>query len=363
MPLGTAKRHPVATGLALLGGIATAGWVAESRLDPAEWYPPEPPAMEGLLASGDELVGADTVLTCEGPEDVAFDAADRLYTGTEDGRIIRTVDPVSPDTTDADTETFALTRGRPLGMAFDGEDLLVCAEDAGLISVDPDGEVTTLSDSAGGREIAFADDLYIADDGTVYFTDATEHEIFQDELFELEDTGRLLAYHPDSGETTVELTGLGFANGVCPHADGESVLVTETSRYRVTRYWIDGDSEGDERPFAENLVGYPDNIEAASDGTYWLAIPALRDDFLDGLHEHPWVKRQLGKLPTAVLEQVSGDPYGLVLRLDETGTVVESLHDPEGDVYGVTSATPKTDHDALYLGALFGESVTRYSLE
>ena len=49
-----------------------------------------------------------------------------------------------------------------------------------------------------------------------------------------------------------------------------------------------------------------------------------------------------------------------MLRLDAYGEVVESLHDPDGVVYGVTSATP---HDgALYLGSLFGERVTRYDL-
>jgi sugar lactone lactonase YvrE len=221
--------------------------------------------------------------------------------------------------------------------------------------------VTTLSESAGGRDIAFADDLFIADDGTIYFTDATEHDLFQDELFELQDTGRLLAYHPDSGETTVELEDLGFANGICPHADGESVLVTETSRYRVIRYWYDGERAGESELFAENLIGYPDNIEAGDDGTYWLAIPSIRDESFDDLQGRPWVKRQLGKLPKFVLGQVNGDAYGLVLRLNADGEVIESLHDPDGDVFGVTSATP---HDgALYLGSLFGERVARYPLD
>ncbi|MFQ3318705.1 MAG: sugar lactone lactonase YvrE [Natronomonas sp.] len=275
--------------------------------------------------------------------------------------MLRTAEPVDEATTNADLETFANPGGRPLGMEFDGDDLVVAAEGAGLVSISPDGAVTTLSESAGGRDIAFADDLFIADDGTIYFTDATEHDLFQDELFELQDTGRLLAYHPDSGETTVELEDLGFANGICPHADGESVLVTETSRYRVIRYWYDGERAGESELFAENLIGYPDNIEAGDDGTYWLAIPSIRDESFDDLQGRPWVKRQLGKLPKFVLGQVNGDAYGLVLRLNADGEVIESLHDPDGDVFGVTSATP---HDgALYLGSLFGERVARYPLD
>lgn len=361
MVLGRIRRHPLASAGLLVGVGAAVAARTEPRIEPEGWQPADPPAWEGPLERNRELEGVDTVVRCDGPEDVAFDDEGRLYTGVEDGSVLRTVDPVDAETTDARLEQFADTGGRPLGMEFGGEDLLVCAEDAGLVSVSPDGEVTTLSTSAGGRDIAFADDLYVADDGTIYFTDATEHDIFQDELFELRDTGRLLAYNPESGATSVELEDLGFANGVCPHEDGESVLVTETSRYRITRYWTEGDREGESERFVENLPGYPDNVEAADDGTHWVAIPSVRDETLEALQGRPWVKRQLGKLPESVLESVSGDPYGLVLQVDADGEVVDSLHDPEGSVFGITSATPRDG--SLYLGSLFGYGVSRYDLE
>jgi sugar lactone lactonase YvrE len=357
MVLEPLRRHPLATAVLAGGAAVGALALADSRIDPVEWHPPKPPSTTGALEPDRALAGAETVVTCGGPEDVAFDDEGRLYTGTEHDEILRSVDPVDATTTDAATELFATVDGRPLGMAFDGEDLLVCATDAGLQSVSPDGSVTTLSARTDGRAVAFADDLHVATDGTVYYTDATVHDIFQDELFELRDTGRLLAYHPETGETTVELGALGSANGVCPHADGESLLVTETSRYRVSRYWVDGDREGEFERVATNLPGYPDDVEAAGDGTYWLAIPTPRDGTLETLHARPGLKRLLGTLPRAALEQVSGDPYGLVLRLDEGGGIVDSLHDPDGRVFGVTSATP---HDgALYLGSLFGQRVAR----
>ena len=316
--------------------------------------------MSGSLRPNDELADLDTVVSVDAPEDVAFDDEGRLYTGAADGRVYRTADPVDDGTTDATVEVYARTDGRPLGLTFDGEDLLVAGREAGLLSVAPHGEVTTLATSAGGQDIAFADDIHVADDGTVYFTDASVHQRFEDELWELRDTGRLLAYHPGTGGTTVELEGLGFANGVVPGPDGESLLVNETSRYRVTRYWVEGDRAGQAEPFAENLVGFPDNIDVADDGTYWVSIPSLRADVLDTLHRYPWVIRQLGKLPASATE-IDVDPYGLVLRLDEDGDVVESLHDPGGGVFGVTSAT---QHEgALYLGTLFGSTVTRYPLE
>jgi sugar lactone lactonase YvrE len=354
------RSHPFVAGGLLVGALAVAGARRESRLAPAAWDPPEPPALEGPLTQNDELAGLETVVSCDQPEDVAFDDEGRLYTGNADGTVRRTVEPVDGDTGLA-LEPFAYTGGRPLALEFAGEELLVCVRGVGLVLVDPAGSARVLAARAGGRRIAFADDLHVTADGTVYFSDATVHDRYRDELLELQDTGRLLAYHPDSGETTVELSGLGFANGVAPGPDGESLLVTETSRYRVTRYWFDGDRAGDAERVLKNLPGFPDNIEAASDGSHWLAVPNRRDRVLDWLHEHPGLVRQLGKLPPAALNALDIDPYGLVLRVDADGTVLGSLHDPDGSVYGVTSATP---HDgALYLGTLFGERVVRYPLE
>lgn len=357
MVLGPIRRHPLLTTGLVVGGVAVMSRSSESRLDPVGWQAPDAPAMAGTLAANDELEGVDTVVSVAAPEDVAFDDENRLYTGSGDGRVYRTVDPVDADTTHADVEVFAETDGRPLGLAFDGTELLVAATGAGLLSVDPDGAVTTLATSAGGRSINFADDIFVAEDGTVYFTDATVHDRFEDELWELRDTGRLLAYDPDTDETSVELDDLGFANGVVPGPDGESVLVTETSRYRVTRYYTEGERAGEREPFAEALVGFPDNIDVGDDGSYWVAVPSLRADILDTLHRYPWVIRQLGKLPASATE-IDVEPYGLVLRFDEDGNVVESLHDPSGDVFGVTSATPHKG--ALYLGTLFGSAVRRY---
>lgn len=365
--LGFIRRHPLLTGGILLGSVAVAGRFADSRLDPVEWHPPDPPPMSGALEPAHALADTERIVTADGPEDTAFDAEGRLYTGADDGVVYRTVEPVD-GRANCPVEPFARVGGRPLGLVFEdgidegeeGSALLVAAEDAGLVRVTPDGETETLTDSAAGQHTEFADDLYVHD-GVVYVTDATVHELFQDELFELQDTGRLLAYDLETGETTVELTGLGFANGVAPGPDGESLLVNETSRFRIRRYYLEGDRAGEDEVFVDNLVGYPDNVDVASDGGYWVAIPSIRDESLEALQGRPWVKRQLGKLPRSVMESISGDPYGLVLRVDESGTVVDSLHDPAGEVFGVTSAT---EYDgALYLGSLFNGYVFRYELD
>jgi len=353
--LGPVRRHPLATGGLAVGAMAAAVAATDSSLNPVAWDPPARPTMTGALAPNDSLADAETVVEVEGPEDAAFDDEGRLYTGGADGTVYRTVEPVGSHDADLTVEPVAETGGRPLGLAFDGDELLVCAESAGLLSVAPDGSVETLAERAGGRPIAFADDLHVADD-TVYVTDATVHDLFQQELFELRDTGRLLAYR--DGEVTVELDGLGFANGVAPGPDGDSLLITETSRYRVTRYYHRGDRAGEREPFATNLPGYPDNVDRVADGEgYWVAAPTPRDAVLDRVHRYPWLVRQLGKLPDSVLAQVDGEDYGLLLRLNEEGAVVDSHHDPTGGVFGVTSATPH--EGAVYLGSLWADRLVR----
>ena len=84
MALGFLRRHPLALAILLGGAVAGVASLADSRIDPAEWHPPDPPAMTGTLEQSRELADVETVVTCEGPEDVAFDDGGRLYTGTED---------------------------------------------------------------------------------------------------------------------------------------------------------------------------------------------------------------------------------------------------------------------------------------
>jgi hypothetical protein len=69
------------------------------------------PETTGAVAPSRELAGADTVVSFEGPEDVAFDAAGRLTTGTDQNHVVRTVDPVEADTTNATLERVAAVDG------------------------------------------------------------------------------------------------------------------------------------------------------------------------------------------------------------------------------------------------------------
>jgi len=67
------------------------GLLWPSPIDAVRLTLPEPPALEGALSVNDKLQRAK--LLAEGqivhPEDIAFDDAGRLYTGSSDGNIYR----------------------------------------------------------------------------------------------------------------------------------------------------------------------------------------------------------------------------------------------------------------------------------
>src|SRR2546422_1356029 len=156
-----------------LGALALyfAFWPAP--VDPVAWTPPPAPGYGGPFARNDRLaamerlsLGAD-----HGPEAVALDAAGRIYTSTREGRILR----LRPDGSGA--ETYADTNGAPLGLHFAaGGTLIVADAMRGLLRITPDRRVTVLATEADGTPIAYADDLDVARDGRIYFSDARSEE-------------------------------------------------------------------------------------------------------------------------------------------------------------------------------------------
>jgi len=336
--------------LALLLGLG----LASSPIDPAAYRPPPAPPLTGVLAADDSLARTRLVARgkIHGGEDVAVDEAGRLYAGTAGGTIVRVTLGAGGEET---VETFAVTGGRPLGLAFDaGGGLLVADAVRGLLAVDAAGRVVALSREAGGVPFGFADDLDVAADGRVYFSDASSrfgHREYLYDLLEARPHGRLLVYDPAAGTTEVLRDGLYFANGVALSQGQDFVVVNETYRYRLQRCWLAGPKRGRCEIFADNLPGFPDGVASDRQGTFWVALFTVRNPIVDRLHPHPWAKRLLAALPRALWPRPA--PYGLVLALDEEGRIVRSLHDPSGRVRGITSVEPHGGK--LYFGNLDGD--------
>jgi len=321
-------------------------------IDPVAWSPAAPPS----LAEDSRLVRATRQALGRGVEDIAVDSEGRIYGGDENGRVWRALPGGEP-------ELFATTGGRPLGLEFaaDGA-LIVCDAERGLLAIDPRGEVRVLTSEHGGRPYGLTDDLDIGPDGTIYFSDASDRfgldEVLED-TFESRPNGRLLAYDPTLPETRLLLDALHFANGVAVSPDGDFVLVVESSRYRVRRYWLEGPAEGTSDVFADNLPGFPDGISRGAAGRYWTALYAPRDAGFDRLLARPFLRDVVYRLPDALRPATTH--RAMVLELDSAGQTVDLLMDSEESAFA--PITSVVEHrGSLLLGSISENGYARFPL-
>ena len=338
---------------------AAALFAAPSPIDSVAWTPPIAPDLAEVTEINNDLATATLFAKGDiyGPEDVAVDKQGRIYGGTQDGLIKRVLK-------DGSVETWIDTQGRPLGLHFDHNDnLIVCDAYKGLLSINPEGKVTVLTTSADNIPFVFTDDLDIASDGKIYFTDASSkwnQANFMLDLLETRPYGRFLVYDPSDKTTTTLIDNMYFSNGVALSQHEDFVLVTETWRYRIVRYWLKGDKAGTSDIFIDNLPGFPDGISSNRNGRFWLALPTLRLPVVDKMHPFAWAKNISAKLP----ESLKPKPidYGLVLGLNEQGEIVISLHEPTGQhLKEITSAEEHNGY--LYLGTLHNDRIGRVKLQ
>lgn len=373
----------IATGAILLVGVVfdvkwqkhrdkilQAAFVSPVRLD----LPPLPDIRDGSAspyAANDRLRAAEVIGLgqVDGPEDVILDRRGNLYTGVRQGEIIRFLAPDFER-----KEVFARIGGRPLGLAFDRDDnLVVCVAGMGVYGVRPDGVVFRITDRAqrswlklrDDSRITMADDLDIAPDGRIFFSEATDRYALGDwivDSLEAAGNGRILCHDPRQGRTTTVLGGLNFANGICIAHDGRSLLFNESWTCTVRRYWLEGPKAGTVEAFIDNLPGFPDNINRASNGHYWLAVEGVRSPLWDLAMRSPGMRsRMVKRIPRDewIFPNVNA---GFVARVDENGGIVDVYWDREGA--NLPAVTSMREHQGfLYLGGIANNRIGRLKLE
>ncbi len=345
--LASAYLDPVALPIAPVQGMA--GLMPDDR----------PPALAGAVVLGQGRI--------DGPEDVILDAAGNLYCGTRDGRILRLA---APDF--ADVTTLAKIGGRPLGLALDAEGRIVtCVAGMGLVRVTMSGEVTLLADQTNrslisvqdDTTIRMADDLDIAPDGVIYFTDATRRYDIENwgmDLLEGRPNGRLISHDPRTGKTRTVCDNLIFPNGVCVTHDGKHLLVASTWACSILIFDLANLSAGP-RVFLSGLPGYPDNINRGSDGGYWVALAGMRNPVFDAAMTLPGLRRRMSRQVPPTNWLFGNLNIGGVLKIDGQGVIRDALWDaPDGPLYMITSM--REHRGALYLGGVTNDRIGRLEL-
>lgn len=333
-------------------------------IDPVAWEAPTNPAYSGPFVPNERLKSIQVLPIGDnhGPEDIALDTQGRIYAATHEGRIVRLqADGSNP-------KNWIDTGGRPLGIDFDNDGNLIVADAfLGLLSIAQDGNITELATIADGIPIRYANDVDVAADGKIYFSDASTKfgakewgGTYEANLLDINEHGghgRLLVFDMASCKTKTLLEGLNFANGVAVSHDQTYVLVNETGRYRVIRYWLAGPKKGQAEPLIEGLPSFPDNISAGFDGRFWVALVSPRNPLVDKLSGNPFMRKVIQRMPAFVRPKAVA--YGHIIAIDGNGKVLYDLQDPDGAYPINTSVTEAKDY--LYIGSLVTTVLGRLS--
>ncbi len=304
----------------------------------------------------------------DGPEDIILDNEDNLYCGSRHGDIIRFFPPDYMN-----HEIYVHVGGHTLGMAFDKDkSLVLCASGMGVFRVTPEREVIKLSDETNrsfwsivdDSRMRLADDLDIAPDGRVFFSEATiryDHQTWMMEALEGRGNGRIICYDPRNHSSRTVIPNLMFPNGICVTHDGQSILFAETFGCRISRYWFDGPKAGTIEPIISDLPGLPDNINRASDGHFWCAMVGMRAPALDLALRMPDFRRRM-------IYRVAPDEWlfpqmntGFVFKFDLKGQILDALWDLEGLKHPMITSI-REHRGNLYLGGLLNNRIGQYKI-
>ncbi|MBL4767077.1 MAG: SMP-30/gluconolactonase/LRE family protein [Rhodobacteraceae bacterium] len=330
-------------------------------VNPVKSDAPQTPGLTGVFAPNRALDAADLVLLPDGaigPEDLAVGLDGVIYSTDRSGTLYR-IDGVQPLVLDK-------LGGRPLGLDVGPDGALYIADShRGLMRWSGPGTLELLTDNIDGNPVIYANQLAVARDGTVYFSNSSDR--FDPEtmggtkptsvmtIWEQSPTGYVARRSPD-GTVSKIAEGFVYTNGLALSPNEDFLLIAETGRARVHRLWLTGDNAGQTEVFLDNLPGYPDNIEAMGDGTYWLAFASPRVP-AEVLMPYPFLRKIIWRLgPLVRPEPIE---HGIVAQFDGTGKILRVLQDPDGRL-GITTGARQIG-DWFYVMTLDSPGFARMS--
>lgn len=338
-------------------------------IHPIAWTPAPKPDFVGVIAVNEKLSGIEKISLQGwfGPEDIVFDSAGNLYCGVHvgetdfsDGRILK----ITPS---GNVEEFYNAGSWVAGLHFDAHgNLIALSHKLGLISISPDKKVTVLAGQDGnGKPFLIPNGLDIASDGKIYFSNTSDESAYTIKygrkiVLEMSPIGGFYCYDPSTKKLTTLIDGTYFGNGVVLSKDESFVLVTETTKYRVLRYWLKGEKAGQTEVFMDNLPGFPNGISIRDDGSFWLGFSTKRNDALDKIHPSPGMKKFVYALPNFM--QPKAELFGMILNISPEGKILRALFDTTGKYTPETGAVKEQDGH-LYIGGDVVPYIVKYKIE
>lgn len=176
-----------------------------------------------------------------------------------------------------------------------------------------------------------------------------------------DNTGRLLKYDPRTNKVEVLLDNLMFPNGIALSKNGDFILIAETTRCRILKFWLIESKSGQVEVFAE-LPGFPDNIKRNEKGEFWVAINSRRGKVLKWILSCEFIRKNiLGFMTTQLLPCDITSAYShladffrrsLAVKFNENGDFLEKLEDRKGKRWKHVSEVYEEGNGNLWIGSI-----------
>lgn len=178
-------------------------------------------------------------------------------------------------TAEEGTTTFMNPSGHANGLAVgpDG-DLLIAQHDGQVARRGDDGSTTSLASAYGGKRLNSPNDLTVASDGSIYFTDPP---------YGVDDDERELSFSgvyriSPNGELTLLTKEFSRPNGICLSPDEATLYVNDSGETLIRAYDLtdDGEIENGRRfaaPKDEKAEGSTDGMKVDAEGNLYTTGP------------------------------------------------------------------------------------------
>jgi gluconolactonase len=159
--------------------------------------------------------------------------------------------------------------------------LITCEHDSRHVTrTEPDGTITVLLDSFQGKKLNAPNDVVVAADGAIWFTDPG-YGIFgnyEGHLAEPELPPRVYRLDPRSGQATIVADDFDKPNGLAFAPDEKKLYIIDTGlthggRSNMRVFDVNGDKLTNGKVFAENFApGFTDGVRTDIDGNVWCSM-------------------------------------------------------------------------------------------
>ncbi len=159
--------------------------------------------------------------------------------------------------------------------------LITCEHDTRRVTrTEPDGQITVLIDSFEGKKLNAPNDVVVASDGAVWFTDPGYGILgnYEGHKDTSEQPPRVYRLDMQSGRAKVVSDAFDKPNGIALSPDEKKLYVidsgiTHGGRSNMRSFDVNGDTLSNDKVFAEGFApGFTDGVRVDVDGNVWCSM-------------------------------------------------------------------------------------------